>query len=60
MSKLNLRAGEWIEVRSKEEILQTLDKNGRLDKLPFMPQMFEYCGRRFRVVQTSAQDLRHG
>jgi len=29
MSKLNLRAGEWIEVRSKEEILQTLDKNGR-------------------------------
>ena len=51
MSKLNLRAGEWIEVRSKVEILQTLDKNGRLDKLPFMPQMFEYCGRRFRVFK---------
>jgi hypothetical protein len=51
MSKLNLRAGEWIEVRSKEEILQTLDKNGRLDELPFMPQMFEYCGRRLRVAK---------
>jgi hypothetical protein len=51
MSKLNLRAGEWIEVLSKEEILQTLDKNGRLDELPFMPQMFEYCGRRFRVFK---------
>jgi hypothetical protein len=51
MSKLNLRAGELIEVRSKEEILQTLDRNGRLDELPFMPQMFEYCGRRFRVFK---------
>ncbi len=51
MSKLNLRAGEWIEVRSKEEILQTLDKKGRLDELPFMPQMFEHCGRRFKVFK---------
>jgi hypothetical protein len=41
MGKLNLRAGEWIEVRSKEEILQTLDKNSRLDELSFMPQRFE-------------------
>lgn len=48
---LNLRAGEWIEVRSQAEILETLDKNGRLDNLPFMPEMFEYCGRRFRVYK---------
>ena len=27
-------AGDWVEVLSKEEILGTLDKNGRLDKLP--------------------------
>ena len=47
----NLRAGEWIEVRSKEEILQTLNKDGRLEELPFMPQMFQYCGRRFRVFK---------
>ena len=32
-------AGDWVEVLSKEEILRTLDKNGRLDKLPF-----KYCG----------------
>ena len=32
-------AGDWIEVLSKEEILRTLDKNGRLDKVPF-----KYCG----------------
>lgn len=42
-------AGDWVEIRSKEEILRTLDKNGRLDGLPFMPQMFNYCGQRLRV-----------
>jgi hypothetical protein len=47
--RLNLRAGEWVNVRSKEEILSTLDENGRLDQLPFMPEMFAYCGKRFRV-----------
>jgi hypothetical protein len=46
-----LRAGEWVEVRSKQEILRSLDKNGRLDGLPFMPQMFQYCGQRFRVFK---------
>lgn len=50
-SDLNLCAGDWVEVRSKEEILRTLDKNGRLDELPFMPQMFQYCGRRLRVFK---------
>jgi hypothetical protein len=51
MSGLSLRAGEWVEVRRKEEILATLDKKGRLDELPFMPQMFEYCGQRLRVFK---------
>ena len=32
-----------------EEILATLDEKGRLDKLPFMPEMREFCGREFRV-----------
>jgi hypothetical protein len=36
-------------VKSKDEILATLDRDGRLDGLPFMPEMFEYCGRRLRV-----------
>jgi hypothetical protein len=38
-------------VRSKEEILQTLDKSGQLEGLPFMPEMEEFCGRRFRVFK---------
>jgi hypothetical protein len=48
---LGLNAGETVEVRSKEEILATLDENGCLDKLPFMPEMFAFCGRRFHVYK---------
>ena len=46
-----LCAGDWVEVRSKEEILRTLDKSGRMQGLPFMPQMFKYCGQRFQVYK---------
>jgi len=48
-----LRAGDWVEVKSKEEILVTLDKKGQLEKLPFMPQMFQYCGKRFKVYKSA-------
>lgn len=46
---LGLRAGELVQVRTKEEILATLDANGRLDELPFMPEMLRYCGKQMRV-----------
>jgi len=48
---LGLRAGDFIEVRSEREILSTLDENGKLDGLPFMPEMLQYCGRTFRVFR---------
>jgi hypothetical protein len=46
-----LCAGDWVEVKSKEEILESLDEKGTLDGMPFMPEMLEYCGRRFRVYK---------
>jgi hypothetical protein len=46
-----LRAGDWVEVRSKEEILKTLDRNGELDGMPFMPEMLAFCGKRFPVYK---------
>jgi hypothetical protein len=49
--RLNLRIGELVEVRSEREILATLDERGRLDSLPFMPEMLQYCGKRFRVYK---------
>lgn len=50
---MNARAGDWVEILSKDEILRTLDKNGRLDGLPFMPHMFRYCGKRFRIYKNA-------
>jgi hypothetical protein len=48
---LTLKAGELVEVRSREEILATLDKNSCLDNLPFMPEMLAFCGQRLRVYK---------
>jgi len=50
-----LRAGDLVTVRALPEILQTLDANGTLDELPFMPEMLEYCGKRFRVLNRVVQ-----
>jgi hypothetical protein len=46
-----LCAGDWVEVKSKEEILASLDQDGNLEGMPFMPEMLKYCGRRFRVYK---------
>lgn len=51
MSQRNarLRRGDLVEVRPPDEIMQTLDDDGASNRLPFMPEMLEFCGRRFRV-----------
>jgi hypothetical protein len=49
--KLNLHVGEIVEVKSISEILETLDLDGRLDALPFMPEMMKFCGKRFSVFK---------
>lgn len=46
---MGLRAGDLVEVRSLDEIMQSLDEQGALRGLPFMPEMVRHCGRRFRV-----------
>ena len=38
------RPGDLVEVKSADEILATLDADGTLDHLPFMPEMVEFCG----------------
>jgi hypothetical protein len=43
------RAGDLVEVGSKDEILATLDEQGCVDGLPFMPEMFRFCGKHFHV-----------
>jgi hypothetical protein len=46
---LHLRVGDLVEVRSEKEIFATLDEQCTVDGMPFMPEMLEYCGKRFRV-----------
>jgi hypothetical protein len=59
---LDLKAGDWVAVRSPGEILATLDENACLEELPFMPQMLQYCGRTFRVRKRAHKlcDTVHG
>ncbi|MGD9722724.1 MAG: hypothetical protein AB7O59_15430 [Pirellulales bacterium] len=50
-SQLDLRPGDWVEVRSAAEILATLDDQAALEGLLFMPEMLACCGQRFRVYK---------
>lgn len=43
------RRGDVVRVRTREEILATLDKNGDLDGMPFMPELLKYCGQELPV-----------
>jgi len=49
MNAERVLVGNWAVVRSANEILSTLDDNGTLDGLPFMPEMLSWCGKSFRV-----------
>ena len=56
---LDLRVGEIVEVRSEAEILATLDENGELDGLPFMPEMLAVLRPAVPGRQARPQALRH-
>ncbi len=53
--RLKLRPGELVRVRSVEEILSTLDEDGTLDGLPFMPEMLAFAGRVLPVRRTAVK-----
>jgi hypothetical protein len=44
------KAGDAVQLRPPADILATLDGEGRLDGLPFMPEMLAYFGGRYRVL----------
>jgi hypothetical protein len=41
--------GELVRVRSREEILRTVDAAGDRESLPFMPEMLQFAGREMRI-----------
>jgi hypothetical protein len=48
---LNLQPGEWVQIRSKEEITATLTSDGRNRGLWFDREMALFCGGTYRVRQ---------
>jgi hypothetical protein len=46
---LNLKPGEWVEVKPIESIIETLDQRGLNRGLQFSPDMRLLCGQRRRV-----------
>jgi hypothetical protein len=50
-----LRIGELVEVKSVDEILATLDERGRMEALPFMPEMLRFTGKQFRVFRRAVK-----
>lgn len=47
---LNLQPGDLVEVKSWEEIIQTIDRRGKNRGLGIDHEMLQHCGKRFRVL----------
>jgi hypothetical protein len=44
-----LRPGDLVRVRSASEILATLDEDGTVEGIPFMPEMLRHVDKQYRV-----------
>src|SRR3954453_707140 len=49
--QLNLQPGELVRIKTKEEIVATLDKANRNRGLSFDAEMANFCGRTARVMK---------
>ena len=45
------KEGDIVRIRSKEEILRTLDKNNRLKGCLFMDEMWQYCETEHKILK---------
>jgi len=43
------RTGDFVQIKTREQILASLDEKGCIDGMPFMPEMLKYCGMKFKV-----------
>ena len=56
----SLHRGQVVRVRLEREIAATLDADGKLDGLPFMPEMARHCGQTFRVFRRAGKTCVEG
>jgi len=47
----NLKPGDWVIVKSKEEIKETVNNWNQLKGCAFMEEMWPYCGTKQRVLK---------
>jgi hypothetical protein len=57
VSKLCLKAGDRVQVRSRKDIEATLDSRNALKGCFFMSEMWDYCGTEHRVLKPMEQFL---
>jgi hypothetical protein len=50
-AELDLAPGDLVQVKSKNEVISTLDARGRNRGLTFPPVMVPYCGKQYRVLR---------
>ncbi len=50
-SARDLKLGDLVRVRTKEQILKTLDSNNKLDGCFFMDEMWQYCKSQHKVLK---------
>jgi hypothetical protein len=48
---LDLQPGDWIRVKSQQEIVATLDRRGKNRGMAFTAEMIVFCGQHFRVLK---------
>jgi hypothetical protein len=48
---IDLKPGDVVKVRSREEIRQTLDGKSQFEGVEFMQTMWEYCGQTHKVLK---------
>jgi len=48
---LDLQPGELVEVKSEQEICETLDEHDRHRGLAWMPNMARFCGKEYKVYK---------
>lgn len=57
---LNFQVGELVQVKSLDEIKQTLDRRGFNRGLHFAPEMIPYCGKTLRVLARADRMIAEG
>jgi hypothetical protein len=48
---LNLKPGDWVEVKSAKEIFATIDEHSKHKGLTFSREMNQYYRKRFKVFK---------